>query len=67
MFEALKRSASALSAGGNTLEESMAMITAANSVLQDPVSVGTAFKTLSMRIRGKIVPIYGENRSLCCA
>lgn len=52
IFSALQRSASSLSAAGNTYQESMAMITAANSVVQDPDTVGTAFKTMSMRIRG---------------
>lgn len=50
--EALRRSASSLSASGNTLDQSIGLITAANTVVQDPDSVGTAFKTLSMRIRG---------------
>lgn len=50
--EALKRGASALAEGGNTLEESIGIITGANSVLQDPDIVGTALKTLSMRLRG---------------
>lgn len=52
IFEGLKRSASSMSAANNTLEETIALITAANSVVQDPASVGTAFKTISMRIRG---------------
>ena len=43
--DALQRSASALSAGGNTLDESIGLITAANEVVQDPESVGTALKT----------------------
>lgn len=50
--DALMRSASALSAAGNTIDESIGIITAANSVVQDPASVGTALKTLSMRLRG---------------
>jgi TP901 family phage tail tape measure protein len=50
--DALQRSASALSAGGNTLDESIGLITAANEVVQDPESVGTALKTLSLRLRG---------------
>lgn len=52
IFEGLERSASSLSASGNTLDQSIAMISAANSVVQDPASIGTAFKTMSMRIRG---------------
>ena len=50
--EALQRSASALYAAGNTLDESVALVTAANSVIQNPEQVGTALKTLSLRIRG---------------
>lgn len=38
--EALQRSASSLSAAGNTLEESIGMITSANAVVQDPAAVG---------------------------
>ena len=50
--EALKRSASSLMAANNTIDESIALITAANQVVQDPSQVGTSFKTISMRIRG---------------
>lgn len=39
-------------AANNTIDESIALITAANTVVQDPAAVGTAFKTISMRIRG---------------
>lgn len=49
--EALKRSASSLATAGNTLDESIGLITAANSVIQDPDSVGTALKTISMYLR----------------
>ena len=34
-----------MKAANNTFEETVALITAANSVVQDPDSVGTAFKT----------------------
>ena len=40
IFEALKRSASSMSAANNTLSETIGLITAANSVVQDPASVG---------------------------
>lgn len=50
--DALQRSASSLAAANNTLDESIALITAANTIVQDPDSVGTAFKTMSARIRG---------------
>lgn len=50
--EALQRSASSMYAAGNTLEETIGLVTAANAVVQDPDSVGIAYKTISMRIRG---------------
>ena len=43
--EALKRSASSLEAGNNSLEESIGMITAMNEIIQDPEKVGTVLKT----------------------
>lgn len=49
--EALVRSASALSAAGNSFKESVSLISAANSVLQDPDTVGTTLKTISMYLR----------------
>lgn len=50
--EALQRSASALYSAGNTIDESVALVTAANSVIQNPEQVGTALKTLALRLRG---------------
>lgn len=38
--------------GGNSLDESIGLITAANEVVNDPSSVGTALKTLTLRLRG---------------
>lgn len=55
--QALLRSASAMSEAGNTIDESIGLITAANSVVQNPESVGTAMKTLSLRIRGAKVEL----------
>jgi TP901 family phage tail tape measure protein len=43
--DAMQRSASALYEGGNSIDESIALITAANSVIQNPEQVGTALKT----------------------
>lgn len=48
---ALKKSASSLAAAGNNLDESIAMIAAMNSVVQNPEVVGTTIKTLSMYLR----------------
>lgn len=42
---------------GNTIDESIGLITAANSVVQNPETVGTAMKTLSLRIRGAKVEL----------
>lgn len=50
--EAMRRSAASLYSAGNTIEEAVALITASNSVVQDPSAVGTALKTISMRLRG---------------
>ena len=41
--EALERSASSLMAANNTIDESIALITAANTVVQDPEQVGKAY------------------------
>lgn len=49
--DALQRSASSMMAANNSLDETIALITAANTVVQDPDSVGTAFKTISMRMK----------------
>lgn len=51
IFEAMQRSASSLEASGNTYEQAVAMTTAANSVVQDSMKIGTGLKTISMRIR----------------
>lgn len=48
----LTRSASALNVAGNTLNESIAMITGIGEITQDTESAGNALKTLSMRLRG---------------
>lgn len=50
--EAIKRSASALSVAGNSLEETAGMVTGITEVTQDPEKAGNALKIISMRIRG---------------
>nr|DAJ77297.1 MAG TPA: minor tail protein [Caudoviricetes sp.] len=52
--DALQRSASSLVAAGNDLDEAIALITAGNTVLQDPESVANGIKVIGMRIRGKL-------------
>lgn len=49
--DALTRSAASLSAANNTMEESIALITAMNTTLQDPEKVGTTLKTITMYLR----------------
>ena len=50
--EALQRSAASFNAANTDLNESIALITATNAVVQNPESVGTLWKTVSARIRG---------------
>lgn len=50
--EALRRSSATLSEAGNSVEQAVGIVTAANSTIQDPERVGTALKTISMRLRG---------------
>ena len=63
--DALQRSAASFNAANTGLSESIALITATNTILQDPEKVGNMWRTVSARIRGKIVPIYNENYKLC--
>lgn len=49
--EALQRSAGALAAANNSIDESIALAVGMNNVTQDPARVGTALKTLSMYLR----------------
>ena len=49
--EILTRSSAAMSAANNTLEETIALGTAANAVIQDADTVGTTLKSLSMYLR----------------
>lgn len=50
--DALKRSASALEAGNNTFEESIALVTAMNEITQSAETTGNTLKVLSLRLRG---------------
>ena len=49
--EGMQNAASALNAAGNTLEESVAMLMAANTTAQDPSRSSTAMRTIAARIR----------------
>lgn len=50
--EALKRSAAAFNAANTDLNQSIALITAGNEIVQSPEKVGTMWQTVSARIRG---------------
>ena len=56
--EALKRSAAAFNAANTDLNQSIALITAGNEIVQSPEKVGTMWQTVSARIRGKICAHY---------
>lgn len=49
--EAMQRSAAAMQAAGNTIDETLALIAAMNTVVQNPEAVGTTLKTVSMYLR----------------
>lgn len=48
----LSKSSSAMKEANNTLEQTIALETAAVEITRDDDSVGTAFKTVAMRVRG---------------
>lgn len=50
--EGLQRSAAALVAAGNDINESIALTTAGNTILQDSNAMSNALKVVSMRLRG---------------
>ena len=52
--KALQRSASSLATANNTIDESIALITSANTVVQDPEKVGRLMPTIKMAISVKI-------------
>lgn len=52
--DALQRSASSMMAANNTLDETIALITAANTVVQDPDAVGRLMPTIKMAISVKL-------------
>lgn len=49
--DALLRSAAAMQSANNTLDETIALATASNTIVQNPEVVGTTLKTISMYLR----------------
>ena len=52
IVDMLTRSSAAMAAANNTIQETIALETAAVEITRNAETTGTAFKTLSMRIRG---------------
>ena len=52
IVQMLERSSAAMSAANNTIEETIALESAAVQVTRNAETTGTAFRTISMRIRG---------------
>ncbi len=50
--EAFLRAGNSMQVAGASLEQTTAMLAAANESIQDPAKVGTALKTISARLRG---------------
>lgn len=49
---ALQNSSSAMAVANNSLDETIALITAGTEIVQDASKVGNGLRTISMRIRG---------------
>ena len=65
MMEAYEKSGAALSATNTSFEKSAGLIAAANASVQNASTVGTALKTISARIRGKISASVCSNTCAC--
>lgn len=63
--EAMETSAAALKAGGNSLNESLGLLTAGNIIQQDASTTSAALKILSLRIRGRVMPPSMVTYALC--
>lgn len=61
--EFLQRSSSSMAAANNTLEETVAMGTAMNEVLQDTSTTGNTLKILGLRIRGASTEVEAMGES----
>ena len=62
---ALQRVASAMRASNNTLDETIALTTVANEIVQNPEMVAQGWRTVALRIRGRITCLHIE-KSICC-
>ena len=66
IVEFLTKSSSAMAVANNSLEETIALGTAATEITRDASAVGNMLKTVSMRIRGRqTLPPYTVMYMLC--
>lgn len=62
--EAMQRSAAAMASANNTIEETIALITAANTIVQNPESVGKNLPNSAvMRCKKTAISVKGRRRS----
>ena len=61
--EALQRSGAALAAANNTMEQSIALVTTMNRVIQNPETVGQTLKTVSMYLRSTKADVEAAGES----
>ena len=62
---ALQRVASAMDAANNSLDETIALTTVSNEIVQNPEMVAQGWRTVALRIRGRITCLHIE-KSICC-
>lgn len=60
IIDALQNSSSAMAVANNSLDETIALITAGTEVTQQASKVGNGLRTISMRIRGRFMPSHME-------
>lgn len=65
IVDMLERSSAAMAAANNSIDETLALESAAVQITRNAETTGTAFRTISMRIRGKSLPPYMETYMLC--
>lgn len=61
--EALQKSGAALAAANNTMEQSIALATTMNRVVQNPETVGTTLKTVAMYLRSTKAEVEAAGES----
>lgn len=61
--EALQRSGAALAAANNTMEQSIALATTMNRIIQNPETVGTTLKTVAMYLRSTKAEVEAAGES----